>query len=598
MLKKTKIVCTVGPSTDQPGILEKMLLAGMNIARFNFSHGSHEEHLQRLKMVRAAAASVKRPVGLMLDTKGPEVRLGKFAGGSAVLEANSTFVLTPEEIEGNSQRATVSYKQLAEDVQPGQLILLNDGVVFLDVEKVVGADVYCKVRNTSNISDRKRVAVPGVHLKLPPLSEQDIADLLFGVENEMDFVAASFIQHADDVHSIRKVLKQVNSEMLIISKIENAAGVKDIDAIISASDGIMVARGDLGVEVPTEDVPVIQKMVIQKANVACKPVITATQMLESMMTSPRPTRAEASDVANAIMDGTDAVMLSGESAAGKYPVEAVEVMAKIAMKVEKSLSYGRLLLTKGLSAGAIWDLGSILADERERQVHMTTTEAIGHATVQIAHELKAAAIVSPTETGYTPLMISKYRPRANIIGFTPYENIFRRLSLLWGVTPILGEEWKSTDHMVTTAISGALSEGAVESGDTVIITAGVPAGQAGCTNMIRVVVIDGTTLKGNGVGHTTAWGRACIAYNADDIKKKLKKGDILVVTDLDEEMAPYVASAAAIVAETRLLSSRAAISGINYGIPVILGVEGATGRLADGMELTVDASRGLVYQGK
>lgn len=579
MIKKTKIICTVGPSTDQPGVLEQMLNSGMNVARFNFSHGSHSDHAKRIALVRAAAAKTKKPVALMLDTKGPEMRLGTFAEGKVQLSAGDTFILTARDIAGTKEIVSVNHKLLPEEVAAGDTILLSDGLICLNVERVEGQDIITTVLNSGPISDRKRVAVPGVAVKLPPLSEQDIADILFGVEQDMDFVAASFIQRAADVLAIRKVLEDAGSGMDIIPKIENAEGVKNIDEILKVADGIMVARGDLGVEIPAEEVPLVQKMLIEKCNKAGKPVITATQMLESMVTNPRPTRAEASDVANAIMDGTDVIMLSGETASGCYPVEAVQTMSRIAVRTEEALSYSTLLMSKGVL------------------LQLSTTDAISHATVQIAHELGAAAIVTATESGYTARMVSKYRPQAAIVAVSPNAKTLRRMLLNWGVCPVAGAGSKNSDELVSNSVVGALASGIVKDGDLVVVTAGVPVGTAGTTNMIRVHVVGNILLRGAGVGQRVATGNVCIARSIQDVKSKFVAGDVLVVPGVDEEIAPYAAKAAAIVAEEGGYTSHAAIIGISFGIPVIVGADGATACLSDGAAVTVDASRGVVYQG-
>jgi pyruvate kinase len=580
MLKKTKIICTVGPSTDPAGIMSAMLNSGMNVARFNFSHGNHEDHGKRIAMVRAAAVETKKSVALMLDTKGPEMRLGKFKDGKVLLEVGQKFVLTGKTVEGSKDIASVSHKLLPQEVSAGNTILLSDGLISLVVDQVVGDDIITTVQNSGEIGNLKRVAVPEISVQLPPLSEQDIADILFGVKQEMDCIAASFVQRAADILAIRRVLEDVGYDMLIIAKIENAAGVKNIDEILKVADGIMVARGDLGVEIPTEEVPIIQKLLIQKCNKAGKPVITATQMLESMVNNPRPTRAEASDIANAIFDGTDCIMLSGETASGKYPVEAVQMMAKIAIRTEGSLEYTTLLAEKGLAQSR------------------TTTEAISHATVQIAHGLAAAAIITATESGYTARMVSMYRPQSVIIAVTPNERTLRRLLLQWGVCPVLGISSKDSDQMVNNSVASALDSNLVKDGDLVVITAGVPVGTTGTTNMIRVHIVGNILMRGTGVGQKCVTGKVCIVTSSRDIVEKFQQGDILVVSGIDEQSAAYATKAAAIVTEEGGFTSQAAIVGISYGMPVIVGVDGATERLTDGAIVTVDASRGLIYQGE
>ena len=580
-MKRTKIVCTVGPSTDQPEILQAMLCAGMNVARFNFSHGTHEDHGRRMQQVREAATAAKVPVAIMLDTKGPEIRLGRFADKKVQLQAGAPFTLTSRDVSGTAGIVSVNYKELPREVAPGQSILLADGLISLRIEQVDGEDILTTVQNSGEISDFKRVAVPEVQLGLPFLSEQDVQDILFGIEQGIDFIAASFVQKAADVLAIRRVLEERGADCHIVAKIENAAGVKNIDEILAVADGVMVARGDLGVEIPAEDVPIVQKMLIRRCNRVGKPVITATQMLESMMTNPRPTRAEATDVANAIMDGTDAIMLSGETASGRYPVEAVTVMATLARRTEAALSYGELIQSRGGSGALI-----------------TTTDAISHATVQVAYELNAAAIVTSTESGYTARMVSKYRPQAVIVAVTPKEKFVRRMLLLWGVMPVFVPQSSNTDEMMANAVNGALESGWVKTGDLVVITAGVPVGITGTTNMIRVYTVGQVLLRGTGIGQRKVTGEVCIVNTPDEIDEKFGPGKILVVHSLEAEMTARAATALAIVAEEGGLTSQAAIVGVSFGIPVIVGVEDAVGILQDGMRITADTERGLIYKGE
>ena len=469
MLKKTKIVCTMGPSTEKQEIIENLLNSGMNVARFNFSHGDHAEHGNRINLVKAAGKATGKTVSLMLDTKGPEMRLGKFAAGTVQLVAGKKLILTADQdFVGDETKVAVSHKGLCTEVKPGDTILLSDGLVSLTVEEIQGTDIVTTIMNSGIMGTLKRVAAPGVSVNLPPLSDRDVKDVIFGISQDMDFIAASFVQRAADVNAIRKVITDNNGKMEIISKIENMEGVDNIDEIIEASDGIMVARGDLGVEIPAEDVPLIQKMIINKCNAAGKPVIVATQMLESMINNPRPTRAEASDVANAIMDGTDAIMLSGETASGDYPEEAVKTMNKIANRIESSLQYNALLLNKGIA------------------LQPTTTDAISHATVQVAYEIDAKAIVTPTESGYTTKMVSKYRPKAPIIAVAPDEKTARSLNLRWGVYPIIGSRWSDTDEMIIGSVQNSVEAGYLTSGDLVVVTAGITLGAPGNTNMIKV----------------------------------------------------------------------------------------------------------------
>ena len=437
-MKKTKIICTVGPSTDNVELLGNMMRAGMDLARFNFSHGSHEDHGKRLAMVREAAAKVGKIVATIADTKGPEMRLGMFANNKVTLHEGDEFVLTTEEVVGDVHKAHVNYAGLPQEVHVGSMILLADGLLSLEVTAIEGVEIHTKVVHGGEVSNRKRVACPGIELKLPFLSEQDKADILFAVKNDMDYIAASFVQKADDVLAIRKILEDAGSSIGIISKIENEAGVHHIDEIINVSDGVMVARGDLGVEIPSEVVPLVQKDIIARCNKAGKPVITATQMLESMMHSYRATRAEASDIANSIFDGTDVIMLSGETASGDFPLEAVETMAKIAERTEESLDYVAIFQKKGIS---------------ER---LNSTDAISHATVQIAQEINADAILTMTASGFTARMISKYKPHAKVIAASHLEKSVRAMQYYWGVKPILGPYSENTDEMIEQSLERAM----------------------------------------------------------------------------------------------------------------------------------------------
>ncbi len=471
MRKKTKIICTMGPATEREGVLEALIAGGMNCARFNFSHGTHEEQAARIDAVRKAASKAGAVVSLLLDTKGPEMRLGEFAEGKVELKKGSRFVLTTDDTPGDATRVSVSHKGLYTEVKPGDTLLLSDGLVELKVEAIEGTDIVTRVQNDGPMSTRKRVAAPGVALGLPPISEQDEQDMIFGVKQNMDFVAASFIQRAEDVRAIRALIAKHGGHMEILSKIENLEGVKNFDAILAETDGVMVARGDLGVEIPAEDVPLIQKEIIAKCNRAGKPVIVATQMLESMTANPRPTRAEVSDVSNAILDGTDAIMLSGETASGDYPREALETMARVAERTERALSYREIIEGAGV--------------ERHR-----TTEAIAHATVQLAYEIGAKVIITPTASGYTTRMVSKYRPKAEIFAFTPSEEVARHLNLRWGVEPTAAPHaWKDMDEMAALAVAAAKEKGLVTAGDRTVITSGIKVA-AGNTNAIRVYIIE------------------------------------------------------------------------------------------------------------
>ena len=578
IMKRTKIVCTVGPGTDKFGILEDMMRSGMNVARFNFSHGSHEEQAERMQMVRDAVMIVNKPIALMLDTKGPEVRLGLFKEGKVFLEAGQQFTLTTDDVEGTKELSSVNYKGLTGDVSVGDKVLLADGLVTLIIDAIEGNNIVTTVQNSGEIGNRKRVAVPDVALSLPPVSEQDEADLRFGCQQGVDFVAASFMQRGKDIVAIRRILESEKKDIKIIAKIENAEGVKNIDEILEVADGLMVARGDLGVEIPAEEVPVLQKMMIEKCNDLGKPVITATQMLESMIQNPRPTRAEASDVANAILDGTDAIMLSGETANGSYPVEAVATMTRIAEVTEKA---------------AIYDSYSRAREDEE----MTTTSAVCLASVRVAQNLGATAILTCTESGHTALSVARHRPDCKIIAVTPHEETIRRMQLCWGVEAIKGHEIINSDEMVKQAITGALGTGAIESGDLVVVTAGVPSGATGTTNMIRVHIAGRVLLSGNGILRKSVTGNVYIAANHKGNYESFKDGDILVVGTMEPELMAIAKRAGGIIAVEDGYTSDSAIAGITYGIPVILGAKNAHEVLLEGQEVTIDGERGKVFAG-
>lgn len=579
-MKKTKIICTMGPTTDNVELLQKMMLAGMDLARFNFSHGSHEDHAMRLNLVRQAAARAGKIIATIADTKGPEMRLGLFSDNKVLLSEGDEFTLTTEEYLGDRHKAHVNYAGLPEELQIGSSILLADGLLSLKVTAIDGCEIHTVVVNGGELSSRKRVACPGVELKLPFLSEQDKSDILFAARLDMDYVAASFVQKADDVIAIRKVLEAEGYNMGIISKIENEAGVKNIEEIINVSDGIMVARGDLGVEIPTEDVPIVQKEIISRCNKAGKPVITATQMLESMINSYRATRAEASDVANSIIDGTDVIMLSGETASGQYPLEAVQTMAKIAKRTEESLDYITLFRKKGIS----------------ERIH--STDAISHATVQIAQEIRANAILTITESGFTARMIAKYKPWSHVVAVSRLEKTVRAMQLYWGVEPILGPYSTNTDEMIELCLQCALHSKAISDGSSVVITAGVPIGTPGSTNLIKVVTVGNKLISGTGIGRKAVTGRLCVCRDTSDFVNKLQKGDILVVDVLNDEFVPAASGkAAAIIAEEGGLTSSTAIVGITCGMPVIVGAAGAVDAVPDGVLVTVDPVSGDVYEG-
>ena len=472
-MKKTKIICTMGPNTDKFSVMEGLAKNGMDIARFNFSHGDHEEHRKRLELLKIVRSGLGLPIAALLDTKGPEIRTGVLKDEKKVmLEDGQTYVLTTREIVGDDKIGYINYAGLPEDVKPGNRILIDDGLIELEVEAVEnGTDIVCRVLNGGELGMRKGVNVPNVKIKLPALTEKDKEDIRFGIAQGFDFIAASFVRTADAIYEIKKILEEEGARMGVIAKIENAEGIENLDAIIEASDGIMVARGDMGVEIPPEQVPFIQKTIIRKCNEACKPVITATQMLDSMIRNPRPTRAEVSDVANAVFDGTSCVMLSGETASGKYPIEALQTMVDIVVAAEEDIDYWKRF------RNATYDHTS------------TITDAISHTSCLTAMDLSATAILAATRSGYTARMISRFRPGCVIAALTTEERVRRQLAISWGVAPYLVGNVDSTDRLFSLSVDAARKEGLVEKGDTVVITAGVPIGRSGSTNLIKAQVV-------------------------------------------------------------------------------------------------------------
>ncbi|WP_289049334.1 pyruvate kinase [Acidaminococcus timonensis] len=578
-MKKTKIICTLGPATDKKDLLVNMINAGMDLARFNFSHGSHEECEARLNLLKEAVKETGKVVGYVADTKGPEMRLGLFKGDRTTLVSGHEFILTTDDVEGTAEKAHVNYAGLPEEVNKGDIILLNDGKLSLEVKSTADKEIRTVVVNGGEISSRKRVAVPGAFLKLPFLSDADRSDITFAAQHGMDYVAASFVRNAHDAMEIRRLLESLGSHMGIIAKIENQEGVDNIDEILQVVDGVMVARGDLGVEIPMEDVPIVQKQIIAKCNALGKPVVTATQMLESMITNYRATRAEANDIANSIFDGTDAIMLSGETASGAYPLEAVQTMARIAKRTEEAIDYVHVFQHKGIGA----------------QVQMT--DAISHATVQIAQELEANAIMSITESGYTARMVAKYRPKATVIGVSPVEESLRRMTLYWGVEPLKGENKPSTDALIDASLKDALAAKLIKKGDSLVVTAGMHVGKVGSTNLIQVVNVGEKVVAGQGIGKKATSGIVLRVEKKSDLDA-FKPGMILAVASLENEMGTKAAQAGGIIAEEGGFTSPAAIIGINYGIPVIIGAKGAMDALETGDLVTLDVATGSVYAGK
>ena len=582
-MRKTKIICTLGPSTDKGDVLRELIANGMNVARFNFSHGSYEEHGGRLANLKALREELGKPVAALLDTKGPEIRLKEFKNGVEMLEAGQTFTLTTREVEGTKEICSVTYKDLPHDVHEGGTIMLDDGLIMLRIEKVTDTDITCTVLNNGKIKTKKGVNVPGVHLSMPYLSQKDREDIIFGIQNGFDFIAASFVRTAQDVYDIRNLLNEYDSNIRIIAKIENREGVDNIDSILSAADAVMVARGDLGVEIDFTELPGIQKSVIDRSFSFGKPIVTATQMLDSMMVNPRPTRAEISDVANAIYDGTSAIMLSGETAAGAYPVEALKTMSAIAERTENEPHY---------------------RDERFKDAahgQISVSDATAHAACLTARDVNAAAIVTVSESGNTARLLSKYRPTQPIIACVMDEQVQRQLSLSWGITSLLMGPAKSTDELIEMSTALAQKNGYLHNGELAVVTAGVPVGVSGTTNMIKIHMVGNCLSTGVGVGRenadlTSASGKACVCRTLDEVRAKFKPGMVLVVPSTTNEMLEYVRDAAALVVEEAGMNSHAAIAGKALLKPTIVGALGACSHIRDGLDIAVDCAHGSVQR--
>ena len=562
-MRKTKIVCTLGPATDRDGILREMLLAGMNVARFNFSHGSHEEHKGRLDALKVLREELQLPVAAMLDTRGPEIRLKTFAAGSIQLRTGQEFTLTTENIVGDQDRCAITYSDLPQDVRAGDTILLDDGLVRLTVLETLPTAIRCRVENDGVMKDRKGVNVPNVRLSMPYMSQRDREDILFGVQQGFDYIAASFVRTAADVREIRRLLDQQNSSIQIIAKIENQEGVSNVADILAAADGIMVARGDMGVEIDFTEIPIIQKEIIAQCVACGKPVITATQMLDSMMEHPRPTRAEITDVANAIYDGTSAIMLSGETAAGKYPVEAIQTMDAIAQRTESDINYAKRMRNMA------------------NQGRLSIAAATAHAACTTAMDIGADAILTVSKSGTTARLLMD-------------PQVQRQMALYWGVVPLTMPRASSTDELVEFAVQAAEETALVKQGDLVVVTAGVPVGVSGTTNMIRVRQVGGSLLNAIGIGDKKAVGPLCVCHTLEEVADKFRPGSVLVVPYTTNDLLPYVRQAAAVISEEASGDGHTATIGLTLDIPVIVGASGATRHLQDGMVVSVDCARGMV----
>nr|WP_325299478.1 pyruvate kinase [uncultured Dysosmobacter sp.] len=574
-MRKTKIVCTLGPATDREGVLREMMLSGMNVARFNFSHGSHEEHKARLDQLKALREELRLPVAAMLDTRGPEIRLKRFENGSAELKAGQEFTLTTEDVAGDGTRCAITYAELPSDVKEGDTILLDDGLVRLTVLETTASSIRCRVENDGVMKDNKGVNVPNVRLSMPYMAQRDREDILFGVEQGFDYIAASFVRTAADVRELRRLLDQKHSNIRIIAKIENQEGISNLADILAVADGVMVARGDMGVEIDFTEIPLIQKNMIAQCVACGKPVITATQMLDSMMENPRPTRAEITDVANAIYDGTSAIMLSGETAAGKYPVEAVRTMDAIAQRTEASIEYDKPV-------------------KKGKKTKLSITAATAHAACTTALDIGADAILTVSQRGVTAQMVSRFRPSTTVVALLLDPQVQRQMALYWGVEPITMPYASSTDELVDFAVQAAEEAGLVKQGDLVVVTAGVPVGVAGTTNMIRVQQVGGSLLNAIGVGDQKATGPLCVCRALEDVAEKFRPGDVLVVPYTTNDLLPYIRQAAAVISEEASADCHTATVGLTLDKPVIVGAADATRRLTDGTLVSVDCARGMV----
>lgn len=584
-MKKTKIVSTLGPASNSVETIAKLIEAGANVFRFNFSHGNHEEQLSRMNMVREAIKLTGKDVAILLDTKGAEIRTTVQGTESGKIEFNIGDIVRISmdgEHVGSKEKIAVTYPGLYDDVHVGGHVLFDDGLIDMKIleKDEANRELVAEVQNAGILGSRKGVNAPGVSISLPGITEKDAADIRFGLDNDINFIAASFVRKAQDVLEIREILEEKNmTHVQIFSKIESQEGIDNIDEILKVSDGIMVARGDMGVEIPAEMVPMVQKTIIKKCNAAGKAVITATQMLESMQHNPRPTRAEASDVANAVFDGTDATMLSGESANGQYPVEAVSTMARINMEAEKQLA----------------KIGTYKIDNFDKT---DVTETIGMAVATAAKNLGVKTIVAATESGHTAKMISKYRPDADILAVTFDERTKRGLMLNWGVYPTVTEKPTTTDEMFELATKKAVELGFAKEGDLILITAGVPVGERGTTNVMKIQLIGSKLVEGQGVGSRSVVANAVVAKTAEEAIANAKDGMVLVVPTTDKEFMPAIEKASALVVEDGGLTSHAAVVGIAKDLPVIVGAKGATSAVKDGEVVTVDSRRGIVYRGE
>lgn len=583
-----KIVCTIGPASDNYETLKAMAEAGMNVARLNFSHGDYDGHEKKLKLIRRVERTVKRPIAALLDTKGPEIRTGLMTGGEITLTQGSHIVLVSDDkpFDGTPERIWVNYPLLAHEVVPGQSIFIDDGALNLEVEKAEGDEVTCKIIVGGPLRNTKGINLPGAEITMPALSEKDKQDIIWGIQHGMEYLAVSFVKTARDILEVRRLIQEYGSSMRVLAKIETKQAVDNISEIVDVVDGVMVARGDLGVEIATEDVPLVQKKIIEMCRVRGKVVIVATQMLDSMIRNPRPTRAEASDVSNAVLDGTDAVMLSGETASGNYPVQAVATMRRIVDKAEQGLG--------------LWGnhLARQAAEPQDTQKVIPVPDAVSGAAVLIAQQVKAPAIICLTRSGLTARMISKHRPICPILGLTPSQQTWRDLALCWGVTPVRLSEMSDINVAAREAVNVCVREKLLPEGELVVITAGVPVGRPGSTNVVEVLTTGQILLSGTPLSHKNASGKVCIARTPQEAIEKATEGCILVVRQLSEGYRPVLDKVGAVLFESGLLFSEGNALAMDYGLPCIVGVADAFSTLMDDDTVSIDGTRGLVYRGK
>ena len=575
-MRRTKIVCTLGPATDKPGVLKSLFIAGMDVGRLNFSHGNYDEHYARAEEFKKIRDELKHPAALLMDTKGPEIRIKKFKTGIAVLEKGNTFTLTTDEVDGNEERVSITYKDLPSDLTKGNRILIADGLIELQVLSIRGADIICEVLNGGELTDRKGINVPGITTKLSFINDNDRNDILFAIKNDFDFIAASFARSADDIKSMRDFIESNGgNSMNIISKIENHDGVRNIDEIIRVSDGIMVARGDMGVEIPFEDIPHLQKLIIKKTIAAGKPVITATQMLESMIKNPRPTRAEITDVANAIYDGTSAIMLSGETSVGDFPVLTVETMAKIASTTELDINFIKRFETT------------------HNNISKNVTDAISYATCSAAHSLDASAIIAITKSGHTSKMVSRYRPSCKIIASTPLKKVYNQLALSWGVFPVITPAVTTTDEIFEYAVKSAVDENIISDGDLVVITGGMPVGISGTTNMIKIHLVGDILLEGKSLNGLSASGVLCVIDEDKSSPANFRGGEIIVMKHSSDTILHLIKNSSGVITEEGV-DSPAAIVAKALDIPIIVSAARATDILISGIAVKLDGEKGQI----